>query len=51
MTEAEIVLSLTTDLDRILRTDKHFLMADWIAAARKFGASHTCLPRARTRNS
>jgi hypothetical protein len=37
MTEAETVLSLASDLDRILRTDKHFLMADWIAAARKFG--------------
>ena len=37
MTEADTVLALTTDLDRILLTDKHFLMADWIAAARKFG--------------
>ena len=31
------MLDLTADLDRILLTDKHFLMADWITAARQFG--------------
>ena len=35
MSEAATVLALAADLDRILLTDKHFLMADWIQAARK----------------
>lgn len=37
--EAATVMALGQDLDRILLTDKHFLMAAWIEAARAFGNS------------
>ena len=39
LSEAETVMALGADLDRILLTDKHFLMASWIDAAKAFGNS------------
>ena len=35
--EASTVMALVEDLDRVLLTDKHFLMKNWITSARKFG--------------
>ena len=35
--EAAMVMELVQDLDRVLITDKHFLLKSWIASARKFG--------------
>ena len=35
--EAATVMALVEDLDRVLLTDKHFLLKSWITAARKFG--------------
>ena len=37
MSSADVVMALGADLDRILLTDKHFLMASWIEAAKSFG--------------
>ena len=37
MTGAAVVMALGADLDRILLTDKHFLMKSWIEAAKAFG--------------
>ena len=39
LSEAEIVMALGADLDRILLTDKHFLLTSWIDAAKAFGNS------------
>ena len=35
--EAAMVMALVQDLDRMLLTDKHFVLKNWITAARKFG--------------